>query len=123
MISGGVQYVSYVKSGILKALGTAGTIRNTLYPDVPTIAEAGVPGFDATSWFGIWAPAGTPQAIVDRLNKEISVILSSAEMQAQFSAQGAQMDKMTLAEFRSFIAAEVVKWQRVVKEANIKVEE
>jgi tripartite-type tricarboxylate transporter receptor subunit TctC len=123
-ITGGIAFVPYIKPGTLKALGMCGKTRSILFPDVPTIAEAGVPGFEASSWHGILVAAGTPQAIVDRLHNELSVILSSAEMKKQLAAQGAELDKMmTIAEFRSFIAAEVVKWQRVVKEANIKVEQ
>jgi tripartite-type tricarboxylate transporter receptor subunit TctC len=124
LISGGIAFPAYIKAGSLKALGICGTTRSILFPDVPTIAEAGVPGFEATTWYFILAAASTPQAIVDRLYREFSVILNSEEMHTQLAAQGAQMDeKMTLAEFRPFIAAEVAKWKRIVKEANIKVEQ
>jgi len=119
-----IQTLPHIQSGKFRALGVGGSKRSPILPDVPTIAEAGVPGYEATTWYFILAAAGTPQVIVDRLNKEFSVILSSAEMQAQLAAQGARLDeKMTLAEFRPFIAAEVAKWKRVVKEANIKVEQ
>jgi tripartite-type tricarboxylate transporter receptor subunit TctC len=123
MINSVASCLSHINSGKLRALATCGVKRSVVLPDVPTIAEAGLPGFEATTWYFILAADGTPQAIVDRLNKEFSVILSSAEMQVQLAAQGAEVDKMTLAEFRPFIAAEVAKWKRIVKEANIKVEQ
>ena len=89
---------------------------------MPTIAEAGVPGYEANNWWGILAPAGTPPSIVNRLHKELSVILSSAEIQKRFLDQGAEVDEVGAAEFAPFIAAETAKWARVVKEGNIKVE-
>ena len=91
-------------------------------PDVPTIAEAGVRGYEANNWWGILVPAGTPGSIVDRLHKELSVILSSAETQKLFLDQGAEIDKLGPAEFGPYIAAETTKWGRVIKEGNIKAE-
>jgi tripartite-type tricarboxylate transporter receptor subunit TctC len=117
-----IQFMPHIKSGKLKALGTGGSKRSAVLPDVPTIAEAGVSGYEANNWWGILAPAGTPPSIVNRLHKEISVILSSAEIQKQFASQGAEVDEMGPAEFGSYIAAETAKWARVVKEGNIKVE-
>lgn len=117
-----IQFMPHIKSGKLKALGTGGSKRSVVLPDVPTIAEAGVPGYEANNWWGVIAPAGTPKPIVDRLNKELTVILSSAETQKQFLAQGAEVVQMGMAEFGSHIATETTKWARVVKEGNIKAE-
>lgn len=117
-----IQIMPHIKSGKLKVLGTGGAKRSVALPDVPTIAEAGVPGYEANNWWGVVAPAGTPRAIVERLHQEISAILSSAEIQKRFLTQGAEVDEMGPAEFGPFIAAETAKWARVVKQANIKVE-
>jgi tripartite-type tricarboxylate transporter receptor subunit TctC len=112
----------HIKSGKLKALGTGGAKRSVSLPDLPTIAEAGVPGYEANNWWGIIAPASTPRPIIDRLYKEISVILSSAETQKLFMDQGAEVDQLSPAELGPYIAAETAKWARVIKEANIKAE-
>jgi len=93
-----------------------------MLPDVPTIAEAGVPGYDATMWWGILAPAGTPQPIVDRLNKELNAILSLEDTRKLFLAQGAEVDPAGPAEFGRFIESEAAKWANVVKKANIKMD-
>jgi tripartite-type tricarboxylate transporter receptor subunit TctC len=117
-----VQTMPHIRSGKLKPLGTGGTKRAPILPDVPTIAEAGVPGYEMTNWWGIVAPAGTPQSIVDRLAKEIGVVLTSPETQKVFSNEGAEVAHKTGAEFGAFIEAELAKWQRVVKEAKIKAD-
>ena len=76
-----IQTLPHIKSGKFRVLGTGGVKRSAILPDVPTIAEAGVPGYEATNWWGILAPAGTPAPIVDRLNKELKAILASEEVQ------------------------------------------
>jgi tripartite-type tricarboxylate transporter receptor subunit TctC len=117
-----IQFMPHIKSGKVKALGTGGAKRSVSLPDVPTIAEAGVPGYEANNWWGILAPAGTPRPIIDRLYKEISSILNSAETQKVFGDQGAEVDKLGPAEFGPYIVAETAKWGKVIKEANIKAE-
>ncbi len=117
-----IQTLPHIQSGKFRVLGTGGSKRSAILPNVPTIAEAGVPGYEATNWWGILAPAGTPKAVVDRLNKELTVILTSAETKKMFLNEGAEADHLGPAEFGPFIAAEIAKWGRVVKEANIKVE-
>lgn len=117
-----IQFMPHIKSGKVKALGTGGAKRSVVLPDVPTIAEAGVSGYEANNWWGVLAPAGTPPSIVGRLYKELTAILSLAEIQKRFLEQGAEVDEMGPAEFGPFIAAETTKWGRVVKEGNIKVE-
>ena len=122
VLSSLIQTMPHIRSGKLKPLGTGGKKRSPILPDVPTIAEAGVPGYEMANWWGIVAPAGTPQAIVDRLAKEIGVVLASPETQKVFSNEGAEVVQKTGAEFGAFIEAELAKWQRVVKEAKIKAD-
>jgi tripartite-type tricarboxylate transporter receptor subunit TctC len=117
-----VQTTPHLKSGKLKALGTGGKSRSPILPDVPTIAEAGVPGYEATNWWGIVAPAGTPAPIIAQLHKEIAAVQQSPEVQEQFARQGAAVLQMSTAEFTTFIGAEMKKWERVVKEGKLKKE-
>jgi tripartite-type tricarboxylate transporter receptor subunit TctC len=112
----------HVRSGKLKALGVSDTQRSALLPDVPTIAEAGVPGYQAANWWGIAAPAGTPQPVIEKLHREITAVLNSEEVQKQFASDGAVIMRMSTAEFAKFFEAEHQKWGRVVKEAKIKAE-
>ena len=112
----------HIKSGRLRALGTSGDKRHFALPDVPTIAEAGVPGYSSTSWYGIIAPAGTPAPILERLNKEIRAILSSAEVQKLYRDRGTEACYLGGAtEFGPFIEQEMAKWERLIKKANIKL--
>jgi tripartite-type tricarboxylate transporter receptor subunit TctC len=117
-----VQALPHIKSGRLKLLGVGGTKRVAGLPDVPTIAEAGVPGYEATAWWGVLAPAGTPRAVIERLHKEFSAILTSAETKKRFEAEGAEALQMTPDEFGRFIAAETAKWAEVVKGIGIRAE-
>ncbi len=114
--------VPHIRSGKLRALGVSDTRRTPLLPDVPTIAEAGVPGYQAANWWGIAAPAGTPEPIVAKLNREINAALDSAEVKAQFDRDGAVIVPMTQAEFAKFFASEMEKWGKVAREAKIKPE-
>jgi tripartite-type tricarboxylate transporter receptor subunit TctC len=117
-----VQMMPHVRSGKLKALGVSSAKRNAAMPEVPTIAEAGVPGYEVSNWWGILAPAGTPQPVLDRLLKEVNVILDSPETRKRFELEGAEVLRMKPAEMTSFVAKETEKWTRVVKEAGIKPE-
>jgi tripartite-type tricarboxylate transporter receptor subunit TctC len=117
-----VQTGGHIRSGKLKALGVGSTARSALFPDIPTIAEAGVPGYEMANWWGIVAPTGTPQPITDKLAREIGVVLSASETQKLFAGEGAEVVQKTPAEFAAFIEAELAKWQRVVKDAKIKAE-
>jgi tripartite-type tricarboxylate transporter receptor subunit TctC len=116
------QSLPQIKAGKLKALGFGGAARSKLLPDLPTISEAGVPGYEAAIWWGLFAPAGTPKAIVDRLHKEIEGILNSEDTKKIFETQGAEAELMGPADFVKFIQAETVKWGKVVKEAKIQAE-
>ncbi|MFL6950908.1 MAG: Bug family tripartite tricarboxylate transporter substrate binding protein [Xanthobacteraceae bacterium] len=112
----------HVRSGRLRALGVGGRERSPVLPDVPTIAEAGVPGYEAVNWIGIVAPAGTPGAITAKLHAEITAVLDSPEVQKQFSSEGVDVMRMSAAEFGAFMGRELEKWGRVVKEGGIKAE-
>jgi tripartite-type tricarboxylate transporter receptor subunit TctC len=117
-----VQTTPHIKSGKLKAIGVGGLKRNPVLPDVPTVAEAGVPTYEAVNWWGIVAPAGTPQPIVDKLHAAITAVQTSPEVQKQFSSEGAEIVQMTSAAFGTFMQSEMKKWERVVKEGKIKAE-
>jgi tripartite-type tricarboxylate transporter receptor subunit TctC len=111
-----------VRDGQVRALGVSGKKRSSILPDVPTIDEAGVPGYEATIWLGIMAPKGTPQPIVDRLNAEINKVLSRADVKEAWAKQGVEPLVMSPAEFDKYLRADVEKWAQVIKEANIKVQ-
>ena len=112
----------HVRAGKVRALGVGSRARSPVLPDVPTIAEAGVPGYEAVNWIGIVAPAGTPPAIAAKLHEEISAVLDSAEVQKQFASEGVEPMRMSSAEFAAFMGQEMGKWERVVKEGGIKPE-
>jgi len=109
------------EAGLVRALGTTGLERSPVMPDVPTIAEAGVPGFAASGWVGIVAPAATPKPIVDRLNGEIRKVLASAEIKEAWGRQGVTPMPMTPGEFAAFLNAEVDKWAKVANAAGVKI--
>jgi len=109
-----------IKAGKVRALGTSGTARSAILPDVPTIAEAGVPGFQATLWVGFMAPAGTPQPIVDKLNAEITKIVSRPDIKEAWEKQGAEPVTMTQPQFKAFMDAQIAKWAGVIKANDIK---
>src|SRR2546425_157644 len=117
-----IQTLPHIRSGRLKPLGVGSAKRVAALPDLPTISEAGVPGYEATNWWGIVAPAGTPRPVIERLHRELSVILASAETKKRFETEGGEAAQMSPEEFGRFIASETVKWAKVVKEAGIKPE-
>jgi tripartite-type tricarboxylate transporter receptor subunit TctC len=110
---------AFIKDGRVRALGTSGTARSAILPNVPTIAEAGVPGFQATLWVGFMAPKGTPQPIIDLLNREITKILKRPDIKASWEQQGATPLTMTQPEFATFMQAQVDKWAKVIKDNHI----
>jgi tripartite-type tricarboxylate transporter receptor subunit TctC len=112
-----------VKAGQVRALATTGARRSIVLPDVPTLAEAGVPGYEATIWIGIMAPKGTPQAIVDKLNTAITKATDHAEVRKMWAEQGAVPMTMTPAEFGAYLDKDIAKWANVVKTANIKIDQ
>lgn len=114
--------IGHVRAGKMKALAVTTTQRAALAPEVPTVAEAGVPGYDLSVWFGVLAPAGTPRDIVARLNAEITRVLNSVEVKARFALQGVEVRTSTPEQFGEFLRAEVVRWARVIKEADIRAD-
>jgi tripartite-type tricarboxylate transporter receptor subunit TctC len=116
-----IQVIPHAKSGKLRLLATSGTKRSSLFPDVPTVAEA-VPGYDATNWWGLVAPAGTPQPILAKLHAELEALLRTDETRKRLESEGADVIRMTPAEFGRFIAEETQKWAKVVKQAGVTAE-
>jgi tripartite-type tricarboxylate transporter receptor subunit TctC len=108
-----------IQSGMVRPLGTSGTVRSAILPDVPTLAEAGVPGFQATLWVGFMAPKETSQPIVGLLNREITTILKRPDIKEAWEKQGATALVMTQPEFQAFMAAEIVKWAKVIQANHI----
>ncbi len=117
-----LQTLPHIRSGKLRALGTGGLKRSPALPDVPTVAEGGVPGYEANNWWGIVAPAATPAAIVKRINDEVATILAAPETQKWFLGEGGEAVSRTPEEFRKWILSEMAKWGKVVKQAGIKAE-
>jgi tripartite-type tricarboxylate transporter receptor subunit TctC len=116
------QMIPQIKAGKLKALGVGSKARMPAIPDVPTIAEAGLPSFEVTNWWGVAAPAGTPKPVVEKLHRELAAVVASSETRKRFEAEGADPLQMSPEEFGRFIAQETGKWARVVKEAGIRAE-
>jgi tripartite-type tricarboxylate transporter receptor subunit TctC len=122
MFSSMVQTVPHIHSGKLRALGTGGPQRSPVLPDVPTIAEAGVPAYEAVNWWGMVAPVGTPKAIIDKLNTELEVVQNAPEVQKQFALEGGETVPMKPAVFGAYMVSEMNKWEKVVKQGGIKAE-
>ena len=111
-----------IKGGNVRALAVSGSKRSPLLPDVPTVAEAGVPGYENYVWFGLWAPKGTPQPIIDRLHTEIQKALVNPAVKDRIEADAGEPLDMPLADIKPFLKAEIAKWADVVKRANIQVQ-
>lgn len=116
------QSLPYIKAGKLRPLGVTTAKRSPALPDVPTIAEAALPGYEATAWFGVVAPAGTPKDVIDRLNRDVVGILNTPEIRERLTAQGATPAPQTPEEFSRFIKSEMVKWAKVVKATGASVD-
>jgi tripartite-type tricarboxylate transporter receptor subunit TctC len=112
-----------IKGGKLKALGVTTPQRMNSLPQVPTIAEAGLPGFSYTLWGGLFAPAGTPTAVIDSLNREVNAILAMPDIRARLESDNVAVPKNTPAEFADYVKAESVKFEKLIKEANVKVDQ
>ena len=112
----------HIKSGKVRALATTGKARTSILPDVPTMAEAGVPGYEATLWLGLMAPKGTPPAVVARLNAEVGKITSNAEVRRAWLAQGTTPMTMGVDEFTRYLNDDITKWARIVKFSGAKAE-
>ena len=113
----------HIKAGKVKALGTTGLTRSAVLPDLPTIAESGVPGYEATIWLGLMAPKATPPLIVAKLNAEVQRIVSNPDIAKAWKAQGATPMTMSVAEFTRYLNDDIVKWARIVKISGAKPEQ
>ena len=122
MFGTAVSFLPYVKTRRLNALAVTNPKRSPVVPDVPTVAESGLPGFDALQWFGVYAPAGTSREIVTRLNSEITSILRMAEIRERFAGLGADVAGGSAEDFAAFQRAEVAKWTKIVKASGAKIE-
>ena len=112
----------HVKSGKLRALAVAGPKRSALLPDVPTLKEAGVDGVDVEQWYGLFAPAKTPKAIVDQLNKALNQVLADKEIVKRMGEHGADVETSTPEELAALIRAEIPKWSKVIKDSGTKLD-
>jgi tripartite-type tricarboxylate transporter receptor subunit TctC len=114
--------IQHVKAGRMKALAVSGAKRSFIAPEVPTVIEAGVPGYDVSVWFGVLAPAGTPRDIITRLNTEIVRIIGTTEVTERFRNQGVDPRPGTPEQFGELIRSEVPRWAKVIKDAGIKAD-
>jgi tripartite-type tricarboxylate transporter receptor subunit TctC len=114
--------VQHIKAGKMKALATSGVQRAPLLPDVPTVAEAGVPGYEVTVWFGMMVPAGTPKPVVEKLNRDLVKVLKEPDVVQKFRNQGVEVVASTPEEFAELVHREIPKWTSLIKEANIRIE-
>jgi tripartite-type tricarboxylate transporter receptor subunit TctC len=112
----------FVRNGMIKAIATTGATRARLMPDVPTVIEAGVPGFEVDSWHGMLAPAKVPRDIIARLNREFVAILDKPEVREALLSEGGDITPGTPEQFAAFIKGELAKWAKVIKEAGISAE-
>jgi len=122
MMSSMLPAVPHVKAGRLRALGVTSARRAAVYPDLPTLAESGLPGFETTSWHGMLAPARTPKAVVDRIHAELVKTLNQADVKAIFASQGMDVVASTREDFTAYIRSETAKWTKVIKAIGIKTE-
>ena len=109
----------FIESGKMKALAVSSAMRSPLLPDVPTVSESGVPGYDIGAWFGLMAPAGTPAPIVAKLSKELAAIVNVPVVREKMLVQGLEPTTDTPEDFSAFVKSEIVKWRKVVKAANV----
>ncbi|HSC95465.1 MAG TPA: tripartite tricarboxylate transporter substrate binding protein [Burkholderiales bacterium] len=116
-----VTALPHARAGRLRALAVSTAKRSQLAPQLPTVAESGVPGYDLTNWVGMFAPAATPRPIVMRLNRDIGAILNAADLKERFRMQGLDLVSTTPEDFGAFIRSELAKWRKVVKESGAKV--
>jgi len=114
--------VPMARAGRVRALGTTGLKRSTVLPDVPTISEAGVAGYETTIWLGLMVPTGTPKAIIDRLNAEVVKIIARPDVKKAWNEQGAEPMSMTPGEFEKYLNADIAKWAKVVKVSGAKAD-
>jgi tripartite-type tricarboxylate transporter receptor subunit TctC len=126
LLSGQVQLASiglppampYVTSGRLRVIAVTGTARSALLPEAPTVSESGLPGFDVTSWYGVFGPAALPKEIVAKLNADVAAILGAQDLKERLAGLGAEPGSMSQEAFARYVREEVIKWAKVVKESG-----
>jgi tripartite-type tricarboxylate transporter receptor subunit TctC len=111
-----------VQAGRVRALATTGKTRSSVLPNVPTVAEAGVPGYEAVIWLGIMAPANTPKPVIDRLNAEVRKVIARPDLKDAWRKQGAETLDMTPSEFEKFLRGDIDKWALVIQSAGVKAD-
>jgi tripartite-type tricarboxylate transporter receptor subunit TctC len=113
---------SHIKSGRIKALAVASAKRSPAFPDIPTATEAGLPGYEVSTWYAMWAPKGTPQAIVDRMHAEVQKALATPELKQIWANAGSDIPATSQAEFGAMVSAEIKRWAQVVKAAGVEID-
>jgi tripartite-type tricarboxylate transporter receptor subunit TctC len=113
---------AHIASGKVKAVAVSGKSPSPILPGVPTVDQAGVTGYTATIWLGVMAPKGTPQAVVDKINREISKITRDPQVKAAWDKQGTDAVTMSVKEFDTFLRADIAKWADLITKAGIKVD-
>jgi tripartite-type tricarboxylate transporter receptor subunit TctC len=121
-IPGTAGMVGHIKGGKLRPLAVTGAKRSPQLPDVPTVIEAGVPGYEAYVWMGLLAPKGTPAAIVDKINRDVVAVMATNEVRSYMATSGIEIDASTPAEFATFFRAERAQWAKVVRETGAKAD-
>jgi tripartite-type tricarboxylate transporter receptor subunit TctC len=111
----------HAKSGKLKGIAVTGPKRSEAAPEMPTVAESGLPGYEVTLWYGVWGPKGLPKEVISRWNAELVKVLKSPDMKARLATEGLEAVGSTPGEFRAHLKAEITKWAKVIKDANVKV--
>lgn len=114
--------VQHIKAGKMKVIGVSGLQRSALLPEVPTVAESGVPGYEVNVWFGMQVPAGTPKPVVDKLNRDMVTLLTEPDVVKRFRDQGVEVVASTPEQFSRLVRSEVAKWTQLIREANIRIE-
>jgi tripartite-type tricarboxylate transporter receptor subunit TctC len=122
LLSGIPNVMPQVKAGKIRPLAVSTAKRSPFMPDIPTIAESGVPGYSVVLWWGLFAPGGTNRAVIDRLNQEVGRILQSSEMRERLAAEGAEPAPSTPEALATLVREEIQTWRRVAREAGIKPE-
>ncbi|MBM3356498.1 MAG: tripartite tricarboxylate transporter substrate binding protein [Betaproteobacteria bacterium] len=122
MFANALPALPHIKAGRLRALAVTSSKRASAFPEIPTIAEAGVSRYDAVQWYGVIAPAAVPRVIIDRLNREIREVIKITEVRAPLLAEGAEFSDTTPQQFRQFIAAEMAKWGNVVQASGARID-
>lgn len=113
---------SHIRARTIRALAVTSAQRSPAFPDIPTRAESGVPGFESLSWYGLWAPAGTPPEVVARMQAEVAKAFSVGDLRTTWASQGAEPGGESSEAFRAFVRAEIAKWGKTAREAKVSID-